>query len=72
VITNFRLEALGRSQEEVANELGAAAAMVKRISGVNEGLWQETDNVIEKKGEVHRGRIVFKATLQPKRIGPRG
>jgi len=68
---HFRLETLGNTQEEVSNELGAASAMVKRISGVNEGLWEVTDEVIERKGKVFRGRVVWKAQLHPKPVGRR-
>jgi hypothetical protein len=71
VITHFRLEGLGHTREQCVDELIAVATKVMEVSGVNLGQWEVTDDVVERKGQVYRGRMVYKAQLHPKPVSRR-
>ena len=70
MITRFRIEASGKTREECVESLNEGAEKLMKISGVNRGLWQCTDEVTEKKGAIYQGRAVWKAQLRPRGFTP--
>lgn len=61
---------MGKTREECVAVLQSATDNFIEFSGVNKGLWRCTDDVIEKRGSVYAGRMVWKTELHPQEIGP--